>query len=288
MTSNYRINRFLCHSLQNGDVVVQTANGVMKIHDKDLIDLIQSWDRTGKKEISESVLEQIFKEEKEEVIGFLASNGLIRTVKEKMLRIDSVTIMTNDDFLRSILMNTLVEDFQENLAITSLSVDDMQPCEENELSLVFLNPYNKSLGKRIRDRHMESSNSYLLMSYIYNNKFYMDSLYNRNWVNPCHCCHIGHIESHMRIGSADNLTYQQVIDMLYSLEEDIKIGVPLTNSQRVIIASCLIKRMRLLFHDFTYSKIHHEDINRAMVMKLDNFKIYEDTSIHWELCDCYE
>ncbi|ELK38941.1 hypothetical protein D478_27027, partial [Brevibacillus agri BAB-2500] len=108
----------------------------MKIHDKDLIDLIQSWDRTGKKEISESVLEQIFKEEKEEVIGFLASNGLIRTVKEKMLRIDSVTIMTNDDFLRSILMNTLVEDFQENLAITSLSVDDMQPCEENELSLV--------------------------------------------------------------------------------------------------------------------------------------------------------
>ena len=82
------------------------------------------------------------------------TNGLIRTVKEKMLRIDSVTIMTNDDFLRSILMNTLVEDFQENLAITSLSVDDMQPCEENELSLVFLNPYNKSLGKRIRDRHM--------------------------------------------------------------------------------------------------------------------------------------
>lgn len=88
----------------------------------------------------------------------------------------------------------------------------------------------------------------LMMSYIYNNKFYMDSLYNRNWCNPCHCCHIGHIESHMRIGSAENLTYQQVVDILYSLDQNIEIGVPLTNAQRIIIAACLVKRIQLLIN----------------------------------------
>lgn len=288
MISNYRINKFLCHYLPNGELVVQTINGIMKIHNRELIDLILLWDKTDMKEISESFLEECFKDDKMQAIEFLETNGLISAVKEKKIKIDLITVMSNDFFIDEILLKTLSEDFKDKLSIKSIEINDLQQIGKNELSLVFLNPYNKNLGKMIRDRHLKADNSYLLMSYIYNNKFYMDSLYNRNWCNPCHCCHIGHIESHMRIGSAENLTYQQVVDILYSLDQNIEIGVPLTNAQRIIIAACLVKRIQLLINDFTYSKIHHEEINKATIMKLDDLKKYEDTSIHWELCDCYE
>lgn len=86
MISNYRINKFLCHYLPNGELVVQTINGIMKIHNRELIDLILLWDKTDMKEISESFLEECFKDDKMQAIEFLETNGLISAVKEKRLR----------------------------------------------------------------------------------------------------------------------------------------------------------------------------------------------------------
>ncbi|MCM3560675.1 McbB family protein [Brevibacillus borstelensis] len=165
MISNYRINKFLFHYLPNGELVVQTINGIMKIHNRELIDLILLWDKTDMKEISESFLEECFKDDKMQAIEFLETNGLISAVKEKKIKIDLITVMSNDSFIDEILLKTLSEDFKDKLSIKSIEINDLQQIGKNELSLVFLNPYNKNLGKMIRDRHLKADNSYLLMSY---------------------------------------------------------------------------------------------------------------------------
>lgn len=51
---------------------------------------------------------------------------------------------------------------------------------EGELLVAFLNPYNKSIAQSVMNALNQSENTLLLMSYIYNNKFYIDPLYNQN------------------------------------------------------------------------------------------------------------
>lgn len=290
MKKNYKVNKFLTHQLENSEIVVQNMQGIIKIHNEVLIDLILDWDLKSIKRVSYEILLEKFSEYTDEAIEFLTSNGILIEEKEKTINIKRISVVTNDDFIQELLLRALSVDYGDDLEIHRSSDEhNIQLInEKDQLTIVFLNPYSKKFALNIRDHFKGNNTSYLLMSYIYHNMFYMDCLYNYDWHTPCHGCHMGHLETQMRVGKASNLTYQQLIDLIYSEDEDFPIGFPLKELQKLKIATEILERVNMFIHDFRTSLIHPEDINKTIVLNLENYSRVEDTSIHWELCDCYE
>lgn len=283
----YLINKFLFYVLPNGETVLQNENGIVEIHDPRMNKMLSNWDVDNSTSVLQSNLKEIFEDETQDAINFLTSYGIIQEKVVKVLKIEGISILANDNMVEHLLRETLSNDYPD-LNISRYSLDDYSEFYENQLVVVFLDKYNKNIGLKIRNMARENDSSTILMSYIYNNKFYLDCLFSKEWMVPCHSCHIGHIESQLYIGDNEELTYQQIVSSLYTLDSEFKIGMPLKHIHKINIARLLINKIEHYVNDFNMSLIHPQDITNCTLLDLKDLKIYEDTSLFWEMCDCYE
>jgi McbB family protein len=288
----YSVNNFVYHKLPSDNIVIQNQKGIVKINNKELIDLIVQVDMNNNRQLSKDEIAEFLGSQTDAAIDFLMNYQIIQEYKNYNFNVKNIKFFSNNYSLNNNLSKHIIE-LKNDVDIDFTIIQNLETqFNQSDLVIVFLNPYDKNLANQIRDNVQKSGDCLLLMTYIYNSRFYMDSLYNPKWKNPCHHCHMGYIESQLRMNEYGNLSYQSLIDIIYQEDNSFKVEAPLSTIDLyniiVLIFNHLDKHVfrtkgRVLFLDESL-----DEINSTTVFNLENKAISKDTSIHWELCDCYE
>lgn len=291
--STFTINKYLFYEVDQESAVIQTANGITKISDKRMIELTKNWEESFIESISYLDLEFYFKDDTQEAIEYLNHYGIIELEKENITRINGIKIFSNSENIGKYLSDTLKKKYQNRMNVDQIGLNEFQEKNlENNLFIIMLNPYDKKIVKQLLEIQKKLHNTVSLMGYVYANNFYLDCLYSVDWKLPCHNCHIGHIHSSLYLSDDQEATYQQLIDSLFSETKDqFIVGMPLNSIQELNIACLISNKVYAYLYDLNTINsqlLHAEDFNKCTLMDLTTFKKYEDTSLHWEMCDCYE
>ncbi|UHA74286.1 McbB family protein [Paenibacillus sp. 481] len=288
----YEISNFVYHELHNGDVVVQNYRGIVKINNATMAHYVKSLDVKTKQTISMNSLSNSFGEHSDVALQFLLKYGIVKLKQKICFDIEEIVLLSNNDTISEHFNLHLAPYFAESKLpfSTITTVSDFN--FNNKLLIVFLNPYDKLLAKKIVSKIQEYESALLMMTYIYNNKFYMDSLYNVDWKKPCHLCHVGFIETQLRVNQYADLSYQGLIDILYHEDATFKVEAPISVVETYNMMTMILNQLdKFVFRTkgrVLYSNESLEDINHTFMLDLSTNKISRDVSIHWELCDCYE
>lgn len=283
----YKINQYIIFTLPNQDVVMQNSNSITIIKDLTLKLILNKWDKHNIKRVSYEDLKDQFGENTDEAIEFLITYSILDYEHPKTIDVDKITIISNN-LLAQELHSNLNNDYPD-LQIKLYDINNYGDVEKNELTLVFLSPYNKKIADKILGRQRKENTSKIMFTYIYNGNFYIDCLYSPEWKTPCHNCHMGHIESSGLVQDDEySMTYQNMINLIYKEDEDFLVEIPLTAIQKVNIMSVILNNLRTYINDFSSTNLHQENVTDCILIDLNTMKKYKDTSIYWELCDCYE
>lgn len=285
----YRINPYLFYNLNDKHAVVQTSFGLTKITDTRMKNFLLDSEKNKIKTATIDLFNNYFNEITYAAIDFLTTYRVIELDIDINIDINSISVYSNHSPSNELIYNTLHSQYKDKLKVNAISEINLEVLDEKTLLIVFLNPYDKNLIKSIQEWQKDNKESISLISYVYSNNFYMDCFYSPKWKLPCHNCHMGHIKSNFYSGESNESTYQQLIDELYIETEDkIGIGSPI-DSKSVLNISCeIINVVSNYLSDLERTTFDLEDSNVCTLIDLNNFKRYKDTSIHWEMCDCYE
>lgn len=291
--STYSINKFLFYEVDEESAVIQTAYGITKVFDSRMIKLIKNWEENFRESISFSDLELLFKSDTNEAIDYLEHYGIIESLKINKTQINGIKILSNSKTIGNLLSETLKKKYENHMNVSQINSDEFEEQSfENNLFIIFLNPYDKKMVKTLLEKQKDLRNTVSLMGYVYANNFYLDCFYSVDWKLPCHNCHMGHIQSSLYLSDDQEATYQQLIDSLFSETKDqFLVGMPLNSIQELNIACLITNKVYAYLNDLNTINsqlLHAEDLNKCTLMDLITFKKYEDTSLHWEMCDCYE
>lgn len=285
----YNLNNYIIFEIDQDNAVVQNQDGILQVQDEEMVSFLKYLDENNRKEITKVYLEEIFRDRLDEATEFLTLNRIIEEKKVINLEVMTICIYGDDEFISNLIFSSLFEKYGHTLTVIQKPVQDIsEEVINNELAIVILTSYNRARAKKIRDIFMNQTHSILSMNYYYNGNFYMDNLYNLKWRNPCHICNIGQIESQLRVNNHNGISYQQMIDLLYSEYEDICIESPMLISQKINIASNILRLQYDFINDGNYSLFHPQNMNEVRMVDISSSKEYKDNALHWEMCDCYE
>ncbi|GGK07476.1 hypothetical protein GCM10007063_32490 [Lentibacillus kapialis] len=289
-TKEFKVNKFIFHEKPN-ELILQNASGVVRIKENRLISLIKEWEKGLVTQVKANDIFKIFENDTFELINFLEEYGIIEDVEDHIINfnIQNIFLYSNDK-----AMNNLFNDFKNkggnttNVSLINEKEITETKFKENDLFVIFLNPYNKRYAKKIRDIFKLNTTGKLLMTYVYGDAFYMDTIYCGDWQNPCHICHIENIEAQLRIKTTGNYTYQNIIDSIYSEIESFDLYYPVNYNQMITIFSKIINWLSK-FVELKHSEVvFPEEYQQSTMLDLKNMDTMKDYVFHWELCDCYE
>ncbi|WP_150272762.1 McbB family protein [Paenibacillus tepidiphilus] len=291
--ATYKVNNYITYELDDGELVVMHNKGIVKITDSRMKELIMNWDEALIKETSNYYLKKLFQSDFKAAVEFLISNYILIEEPEINYNLKNIYLITNSKEVYD-LSDNIFDSKVSNLAYQKKFIAETTDYTENllidnySLLIVFLNPYSKELAQTLQNHVIASEGSILLMSYVYNCNFYMDSLYFPQLKNPCHLCHMGHIEAQLRINSTGNITYQQIIDSIYFNKPNFPIYSVLSKNNIMNIATLLSNKISKFITLENGELIYPEELQECFMLDLQTNKMQTDYSLHWELCDCYE
>lgn len=283
----YKINKFLYYFIKDDLMICQNEFGVVKIHHQSLIDFLKSIhiEVRNKETISYDEVNNFFPDDTEGVIDFLLSRQLISEYHELNFNIQRVLMISNSEEVEKMVIDNIHED----IVVSSLGLEETEQLnsfEDNTLVVLFLNPYIKSKAKLIRDISMKSRNCFVITSYMHNEKFHFDSVFNSEWKTPCHICNMGILEetlTHNRIAN----DYKKFIDTMMTEHSEF-IPASILGKRKVInISTFIINKIEAIVGADTYAQFNMKDFKNNYQVELNDQSFFTDTSIHWELCDCY-
>lgn len=292
LTESYYVRQFASLLTSSGEIVLQNDSGIVKITEKNLVKFILDIDQEGSKYVGTDYVLKYFPDNAQEVIKFLLTNKIIEKPPIFNFNLHKINFSTNDKsvgeltnrVLKNSIDNTYEYTFSNNIA-SSININE----SENAFWVIFMNPYSKKEAKKIRDKFIGAKNTYLLTSYIYNNIFFIDSLYSSDLKKPCHLCQINITESVLRKNaSGGRMNYQNLVDLLYEENKTFNIEVPLNEIQIVNLVSYLCNRIIQHIGGNTHLKSSPALFGEGAALDLKNFNTHTGTTLHWELCDCYE
>jgi McbB family protein len=284
----YKINNFIIIPTSDNQVILQNDYGIVRITNKLLINLLNKMDSQKVKYLPIADIKEIFSENHSEVISFLKKHGILEENNKKNFNIKKMWIASNNSDISSSMKQFI--NIDEGLEVEFLTIDELiqlNSFPSNTFCFLFLNPYSKNKAKIIRDKFCESPNSFLVTSYIYNNNLHVDSPFNSIWKTPCHICQIGLIEEKLR-NSGEINNYQTFIDDLYEKEPLFQVETQLSKSQILNVTTILVNRIEQFVGVNKLKTIQYQEINRALIMNLNDNYLASDATIHWEYCDCYQ
>lgn len=289
-TSNeyYVVNTFIPHTVSTNQTALQHRRGIVLISDKGLITSIPLLkEMIGRPMLLEEI-QTLFKSKSESYIKFLIENKIIQKKIFPNFDIENINFFSNHEGIQDLIDKSYFENHQYTSYKNSNSFVQKVIESKNEVFLIFLNPYNRELAQEIRNSLTTNETSLSIFSYIYSGRLYIESLYSPSWKNPCHVCQFSHIESELRYGAAHGITYQQIIDYLYTENKNFSISTPLDFVDILNIASQLVNRFDLLLALNSPKYLTIEEFTKGIVMDIDSKEVQRDTTFHWELCDCYD
>lgn len=284
MKKKYIIRNFAVLPVSENHIVLHNDFGVVRITNQDIIKLLLRFDKEKLIEYSFENFTDCFKEENLKVIKFLEKYGVIEEKANNNFEIENLLLISNDEPLSGNIQEFVSEKFNFNY-VNIKSIESLN-IPSNTLCFVFLNPYSRKTAKKIRDKFLQNTGSYLMISYLYHNQLYIDSPYHSEWKSPCHLCQLGIIEEELR-DSLNNNNFQSFIDNLYEKEPDFQIETILSKSQILNVTTTIVNRIEQFCGINKFNYMNSSEINKGIVMNLDHNYKRMDTTIHWELCDCY-
>lgn len=291
MSTTYKVKSYIAFITPTKEAILQNNRGIIKIKNNDLIKFLLL---INEKKIKEITLEYIstFISSPEAAIDFLLKYEVIERPSFYNFDIHKVRFISNNmaigEKTSEVLKNT-VENYEYTFSsnpssfISSNMIDDLKT-----VWIVFMNPYSKNEAKKVRDLFLEKENQYLLIAYIYNNNFYVDSIYSAEWKTPCHLCQFSWVEAELRGFPSEGMNYQRLVEELYDESEDFEINLPTNSVQTINIVSQLSTRIIELIGAEKHLTSNQSTFAEGLVMNLKNFKTFTDSTVHWELCNCYE
>lgn len=289
----FKVKNFVYHKLPSNDIVVQNQEGIIKVTNQNLNTLIEHIDNNRISKISYEEIEKYMGNNAEASISFLKNYGVIENSRTKVnFDVQRIQFITNNEKLET-KFKEILNDLVNEVGIEMISNNNLtEDFNDNDLIVVFLNPYDKNLAKKIFNRVKENNECLLLMTYMYNSNYYIDNFYSSKWKNPCHFCHMGFIESQLRIANNSDLSYQALIDILYHEDNKFAVESILTTVSLIDILSLLLRKLdKFIFRTKGNVLFHNEsieDMNSTTMLNTLNNSLSNDISIHWEMCDCYE
>jgi len=283
----YVIKPFIRHNAGE-QLALQHRRGVLVISDSKIKQLIPNLEERIGNKIGEEDLKLLFKENFTEYLKFFLENKIIKKVLIPNFNIEEIHFFSNSSTMDELLSRAFEETnyFYNHKDISSFTKKINS--NSNHLFIVFLNPYDRDLARKLRDLFMKNKNTLSLFSYIYYGRLYIESIYSSKWKNPCHICQFTHIESELKFGAAHGVTYQQIIDYLYIQSNSFNVETPLDFSDALNVSSQIVNRLTHLLALRDNIHLNMEEFTRGVVMDIDSKKTQLDTTYHWELCDCYD
>ncbi|WP_214872820.1 MULTISPECIES: McbB family protein [unclassified Exiguobacterium] len=284
----YKVSKFLYYSISKDLMVCQNEHGVVKIHHQSLIEFLKNINNEVRQnnKITYDEIRNVFPEDTDGVINFLLDHQLITEYHEMNLNIQQVLLISNSIEVEKVIIDNINDDIK----IDSVSLNEAEGInefEENTLVVLFMNPYIKSKAKLIRDISIKSKNCYVITSYMYNEKFHFDSVFNSEWKNPCHLCNLGILEETLTHNRVSN-DYKEFIDNLMTEHSQFVPESILGKRKSINIATFIINKIESITGIDEYTQFNMNDFKVNYQINLNDHTFFSDTSIHWELCDCYE
>lgn len=287
-SNQYVVKPFILHTMHDGSLVVQSKNGIFRLYDNSIIKVVKTLsNKTGEK-FSLGWIKDQRVNNPEKVLDFLIWNNILKGIEEYNFKIRNINFLSSNKVIEE-LVSYSFKDLKE-FKVYNNQKDFLNRIGENETEFffVFLNPLNKENSRDLRNVFMNSSNSLSIISYIYNNHLYIDSLYSPKWKLPCHLCNLELIESEHRIGLGDRITYQQVVDELFIEDCTFSIEMACEPRHELNIATQICNRIEKLITYRDYEKVNTDDFTKGVFLNLKSNKMSQGSTHHWELCDCYE
>jgi len=288
---DYVINSFILHELAFDEVVVQTDQSIVRIHNEQLQKVIYDWDTKAGSTFNSDALRSTFGDSYNDLLEFLEINHIIKKQVKPNFSLNSIQFITNNSVVFD-MFHHIFDDYRTEMKCTYTYVESLDEATieiaEDQLLVLFLNPYNKSFMVKLRDQVKNYDNVHTLCAYTYNGIFYMDALYNARLKSPCHVCHISSIETSIRNQDLSNVTYQHIIDSIYLEESLFDVHMPLTKLNALTVVNLIGNRIEKLIMNHANKEVAIEHFLQCISYKFHNQELCVDFPIHWELCDCYE
>ena len=286
--TNYVINPYVIHQLPDNRLVLQNRAGIVILTDEKIKKIVNSLEQKIGEQFNDSKLIKVIGDDYNDYLNFLIENKIINEITLPSFNVRNIHFYSNS----SVVGKLVTQSFQSHSDFWKVYSDEntfskMITNNKNDFFLVFLNPYNKLLGRKLRD-HFINTNTLSIMSYVYKGHFYFESVYSPLWKTPCHICQFSHIESELRFGAAYHVTYQQIIDYIYKKDSTLSVETPLKFSDSLNIATQITNRVNQLLALDDESLIDINEFTKGLVLDLTHKEVKSDTTHHWELCDCYE
>lgn len=287
-TIKYVINPYVIHQLPDKRIVLQNREGIVILDDEKMKKIVSFLEHKIGHQYNYLELEKLFGDDFNEYLNFLLNNKVVSAITIPNFKIQNIHFYTNS----YIVGNLVSKSFQDHSCFWNTYSDEKKYREmigdnKNDFFLIFLNPYDKLLARKLRD-HFKNTKTLSIMSYVYRGHFYFESIYSPLWKTPCHICQFTHIESELRLGAAYQVTYQQIIDYLYNIDRTLLVETPLRFNDSLNIAAQITNRVDQLLALDDESIIDINEFTKGLVLDLTNKEVKLDTTYHWELCDCYE
>ena len=144
---------------------------------------------------------------------------------------------------------------------------------------IFLNPFNLEKYIEVCNQLIETKMT-LRTSFFYNHSIYISNLYKKGWYNPCPKCFFYALETQLRASISSSINFQTMMDLIYTKNSRFNVVSDLTHLDLNTIMTLLLKDIKF--------KENLNTINNVYELDLGTYRLTEDSSYHWELCDCYE
>ena len=277
----YKVNPFLVHEIEHQNYVLQTKSSTVLITNEQLINILLQIEREQIGQISKEWIENnIINISSEKVIDFLINNNIITIINNidyKFMKI--ICCSNNISFTK--LFYSIFESKYEIIAISLDEIYNYKFCE-SDFCIIFLDPFIYS-DFICLDKHIKEKNIITKFIFYYNYSLYITNFYKYDWHTPCPKCFLSNLESHLR-GSqfTEGLNFQLLIDLIYKKSLKFPVSAEISSYDLVSLMFFLKKQIS----DFESNKNYV--INELCEISLENNQTVKDSSVYWEMCDCYE
>lgn len=199
-------------------------------------------------------------------------------------------LATNDKKMRDILHSLLRENTEIPILLytTEDFFNNLNDSLDNTLIINFMDSYSSEMVNQLIDVVNNSSNSSLLLSHVYNSSVILHCLYSSDYMTPCPKCTKGVVSGQI-YESKGGITYQQLLKLIYDLDENFKVNFPISFKNKLLICNQIEEQLKYALSD-DYSKLDtkYNEFSDIYRLDLSDNKITKDSAVYWELCDCYE
>lgn len=274
--TTYRVMAFAFYPLDDESWVLQTTERVNIVNNELLIQVLK--EIKDCKYVTSTILEDIVKNNKklQQIIKYLQNNNILTSLHKLNFDLKRSIFITNDkdvyNFMDLHYFDNVIY-FEDVMNLKLLN---------DRLIVAVLNPYNPELVKDIYNK-IQQTNSYLLLGFIYNFKFYIDNIYNSQLEFPDHFDHLKYIQSGI-YSDQSNYTYQDMVNIIFEKDKNFNLIYPLSWLDIVMISRLILQRCIEIFDlDNNINLYMNDNFIKIQDMDLKTFKVKNDSANYWEM-----